>query len=67
MCKAFEENWLDGMEKGMEKGMKEGIEKGTFKTLCSLVKDGLIKSEEAAKRMNITEADFNEKMNNAVC
>ena len=67
MCKAFEENWLDGMEKGMEKGMKEGMEKGTFKTLCSLVKDGLIKSEEAAKRMNITEADFNEKMNNAVC
>ncbi|MDE5782132.1 MAG: Rpn family recombination-promoting nuclease/putative transposase [Lachnospiraceae bacterium] len=63
MCKAFEENWLDGLEKGIEKG----IEKGTFKTLCSLVKDGLIKSEEAAKRMNITEADFNEKMNTVVC
>ncbi|MDE5782674.1 MAG: hypothetical protein K2I03_14555 [Lachnospiraceae bacterium] len=57
MCNAFEENWLDGLEKGREEG--------TLKTLCALVKDGLIKSEEAAKRMNITEAAFNEKMRNA--
>ncbi|MDE6233727.1 MAG: hypothetical protein K2M60_10350, partial [Lachnospiraceae bacterium] len=58
MCKAFEENWLDGMEKGMEKGKEEGA----LEMLCGLVRDGLIKSEEAAKRMNITESAFNEKM-----
>ena len=62
MCNAFEENWLDGLKKGREEGRMEG----TLKTLCALVKDGLIKSDEAAKRMNITEAAFNEKMRNTV-
>ncbi|MBD5134754.1 MAG: hypothetical protein HDT39_02135 [Lachnospiraceae bacterium] len=57
MCKAFEENWLDGLEKGKEEGALE--------MLCELVGDGLIKSEEAAKRMNITESAFNEKMKRA--
>ncbi|MBD5136154.1 MAG: hypothetical protein HDT39_09390 [Lachnospiraceae bacterium] len=57
MCKAFEENWLDGLEKGREEG--------TLKTLCALVKDGIIESGEAARRMNITEEVFNEKMRKA--
>lgn len=55
MCNAFEENWLDGLEEGM------------FRAFGTLVKDGIIKSEEAAKRMNITEAAFNEKMKEANC
>ncbi|MBD5137216.1 MAG: hypothetical protein HDT39_14900 [Lachnospiraceae bacterium] len=58
MSNAFEENWLDGLEKG--------IAKGELKMLCALVKDGLIKPDEAAKRMNMTEAAFNEKMTNSV-
>lgn len=53
MGNAFEENWLDGMEKGMEKAF------------CSLVKDGLLDVSEAAKRLNITVSDFNEKMKSA--
>lgn len=43
----------------------KGIEQGTFQTLCSLVKDGLLKPEDAAKRLNLSEADFCEKMEKA--
>lgn len=51
MCKAFEDNWLDGLEKGI------------LKTLCELVEDGILKPQEAAKRMNVTEAEFNKMKN----
>lgn len=49
---------LDGMEKGIEKG----IEKGTFNTYVSLVKDGILSKEDAAKRLNMQPEEFEEKM-----
>lgn len=48
-----------------EKGIQQGIQEGILQTLCSLVKDGLLKSEEAAKRMNVTEEVFLRKMKDA--
>ena len=48
-----------------EKGMQKGIQEGILQTLCSLVKDGLLKSEEAARRMNVTEEFFLKKMKDA--
>lgn len=43
----------------------KGIEQGTFQTLCSLVKEGKLTLEDAAKHMNLSEADFCEKMEKA--
>ena len=56
MCYIFD----DAEKKGIEKG----IEQGTFLTLMSLVKDGIISRIEAAKRMNISEEEFESKIRN---
>ena len=45
-------------EEGKEEGREEGIEIGELKTLIGLVKDGLISLSAAAKRRNMTEAEF---------
>ena len=45
-------------ERGIEKGIKQGIEKGKLTTLISLVQDGLISIEEAAKRADMTVGDM---------
>ncbi len=54
MCKAFE----DEREEGKEEGKMEGI----LITLCDLVKDGLLKLEDAAKKANMSEEVFGQKM-----
>ena len=57
-----------GREEGHEAGVKEGIlkgaQEGTFLTLAGLVKDGLLPIEEAAKRAQMTEEEFEKKMKN---
>ena len=50
MCKAIEDMMADSRNEGI------------FKILSELVNDGLLKLEEAAKRMEISEADFMKKM-----
>ena len=50
-----------GIEKGMEKGVALGLEQGKLEgkleTLLSLVRDGLLPIEEAAKRTDMTVAE----------
>ncbi len=46
MCKAFEDERAEG----------------ALEMLCSLVKDGILKLEEAAKRVNMSEENFRKKM-----
>ena len=46
MCKAFEDE--------REEGREEGLVEGKINALIELVKDGLLKLEEAAKRLNMT-------------
>ena len=41
---------------------ERGIEQGMLMTLCSLVNDGVLKPEEAAKRANMSVAAFDEKL-----
>ena len=41
-----------------EEGMEEGIEKGMLKTLCSLVKDGILSNMDAAKRAGMSLEEF---------
>jgi len=55
----------EGRKQGREQGRKQGMKEGAFNTLCSLVKDGLLELEEAAKRANLTELAFSEKMRKA--
>ena len=54
----FEEGKEEGIEEGREEGRAEGIEIGELKTLIGLVRDGLISLSAAAKRRNMTEAEF---------
>lgn len=51
-------NYSDGVE-------QKGIEKSSFLTLCDLVKDNLLKPEDAAKQMDLTKEVFQEKMREA--
>ena len=55
---AIEEGFAIGIEKGITKGIEEGIEKGQRKILISLVRDGVITVEEAAKRAGLSVAEF---------
>ena len=54
MCKAFEDERAEGKA--------EGKAEGAFAMLCSLVKKGLLKIEDAAMQVNMTEEMFCKKM-----
>lgn len=54
MCKAFEDERAEGRA--------EGRVEGVFATLCSLVKDGILQIEEAARRMNMPVEVFQSQM-----
>ena len=47
-----------GIEKGIEQGMEKGIEKGKLEMLFSLVRDHVVSSADAAKRVGMSEAEF---------
>ena len=57
MCRAIDEM----IEDGRAEGRAEGLE-SAFRVLSELVSDGLLKLEEAARRMGISEAAFVKKM-----
>ena len=54
-----------GERRGVRKGERRGVRKGTLTTLFSLVNDGLLKLEEAAKRANLSEQAFRSEMKKA--
>lgn len=66
LCKAFEdereEGRMEGRAEGKAEGERIGREMGAFAMLCGLVKDGLLKLEDAAKRMNMSEEMFFKRM-----
>ena len=49
------QTWI---EKGIEQGMEKGIEKGKLEMLFSLVRDHVLSSADAAKRVGMSEAEF---------
>ena len=57
-----EERYKLGKEEGYKLGEKLGKEEGKIDILVSLVKDAVITITEAAKRLNISEADFQKLM-----
>lgn len=48
-------------EEGRAEGREEGREEGVLATLIGLVKDGILTVVDAAKRANMTVADFEAK------
>ena len=47
-----------GMERGRAEGRAEGIEQGRVRELIDLVKEGLLTKEIVAKKLNISEQEF---------
>ena len=45
-------------EEGMEKGMEKGRAEGRLRTLCDLVKDGILSNMDAAKRAGMSLEEF---------
>lgn len=58
VCKAWEDQRLYGEEIGEKRGEKRGEKQGVIKTLTSLVKDGLLSLQEAARRADMPEEEF---------
>ena len=57
-----EYNEAETMELFRKEGRKEGREEGALQALASLVRDGLLSVEVAAKRAKLTEEAFIEVM-----
>ena len=58
MCEVLDRVEARGIAKGREEGIKEGIKKGTINVLISLVKDGILSISDAAKRADMSVAEF---------
>lgn len=69
MCEALEgikkEALKKGIKQGEKRGEKRGERKGTLMTLFSLVNDGMLKLDEAARRAGMPEATFSGEMRKA--
>ena len=48
----------EGRKEGIEEGRKEGIEEGIRKALSGLVKDGILTTADAARRADLSIAEF---------
>ena len=53
-ARGVERGRLEGIEKGRLEGIKKGKLEGAVTTLASLVKDGILSIEDAAKRANMS-------------
>lgn len=62
MCKAWDDMILDGKREGIREGKREGIREGQNNMLYSLVQDGSLDIEIAAKKINMTVDEFKKSM-----
>ncbi len=69
MCKALRDikkhAERKGRKQGRKQGLQQGIKQGTLATLTSLVVDGLLQIEEAAKRADLSVSAFRIEMKKA--
>lgn len=65
MCKALRDIKKHAERKGRKQGLQQGIKQGTLATLASLVVDGLLQIEEAAKRADLSVSAFRIEMKKA--
>ena len=52
----------EGHKEGLREGRKEGRKEGAFEMLASLVKEGILTLEEAAKRVEMSPVEFKRQM-----
>ena len=52
------EGRAEGLAQGMAQGLAEGRAEGMLRTLCSLVKDGILSNMDAAKRAGMSLEEF---------
>ena len=60
---ALQDERFFGEKEGLEKGMEIGREEGMVDTLISLVEKGLLSVTDAAEEAEITEEEFEQRMN----
>ena len=48
----------EGIEYGIQQGIQRGMQQGKIGAIVSLVKEGIIAKEVGAKKLNITEQEF---------
>ena len=48
----------EGIEYGIQQGIQQGMQQGKIGTIVNLVKEGIIAKEVGAKKLNITEQEF---------
>ena len=56
------DSYNQGKEDGFKLGKEDGFKLGSISILANLVKDNVITMPEAAKRLNVTESDFQKLM-----
>lgn len=54
-----------GIDIGMSEGLSIGRTEGIVSSMISLVRDGLLEMAEGAKRANMTQEEFERKVNDA--
>ena len=59
--RTFAEQREEGFAEGRAEGIQVGEENGKLKMLFDFVKDGIIPLSDAARRANMTEAEFEER------
>jgi len=52
----------EGRSAGLAEGRSAGLAEGQFNTLASLVRDGIISTEDAATRLDISLSEFEKKL-----
>lgn len=62
MCDALLELVKDDIEQGREQGREQGIQQGIFSTLVSLVNQGLLQVSDAARQVNLSVEEFEERI-----
>ena len=58
MCEVLDRVEAKGREEGIKEGIRKGIKEGTVQVLISLVKDGILSISDAAKRADMSVAEF---------
>lgn len=66
MCNLSEYIEEKAMERGVKKGIEQGVSLGTYKTLASLIKQGIITMEKAAAEAGVTVEEFEMVYQNTV-
>lgn len=63
MCKVLDEVEARGIAKGKAEGRAEGLLEGRLKTFFELVLEGVLSTADAAVKVNLTEPEFINKLN----